>query len=108
MFSSLVGNLPWDVKDEDLKNVFSKVGTIISLRMPTDPESGRSRGFAFCEFKEQESVSVAIKHFNGFELNGRKIRVDSAANNPEKDNKSGPAALEVNNETSFCLMCFSS
>lgn len=80
-----------------MKKVFSQVGTVISLRMPNDPESGRSRGFAFCEYREQESVNQAIKHFSGYDLSGRKIRVDSAANNQDKDAKvSGP----VNNDVS--------
>ena len=85
--SFLVGNLPWDVKEEDLRKIFSQVGTIVSLRMPLDPETGNSKGFAFCEFRDQDSTNVAIKHFNGFEMNGRKIRVDSAANNSDKDSK---------------------
>ncbi|XP_055329297.1 cleavage stimulation factor subunit 2 tau variant-like isoform X2 [Paramacrobiotus metropolitanus] len=85
--SVYIGNLPWDIKEDDLKEVFARVGTIVSLRMPNDPESGKSRGFAFCEYRDQESVNVAIKHFNGYELLGRKIRVDSAANNQDKDAK---------------------
>ncbi|OQV15726.1 putative Cleavage stimulation factor subunit 2 [Hypsibius exemplaris] len=92
--SVYIGNLPWDVKEEDLKGIFNKVGTIISLRMPLDQDQ-KSKGFAFCEFREQDSVAMAIKHFNGFEFSGRKMKVDSATNNVDKDSRMmGPVAIE--------------
>lgn len=96
--SVYIGNLPWDVKEDELKKIFSSVGTIVSLRMPVDPETQRSRGFAFCEYREQESVATAIKHFNGFEHNGRKIRVDSASNSGEKDGKATSGGYVPENE----------
>ncbi|GAV02121.1 hypothetical protein RvY_12723 [Ramazzottius varieornatus] len=96
--SVYIGNLPWDVKEDELKKIFSQVGTIVSLRMPVDPETQRSRGFAFCEYREQESVATAIKHFNGYEHNGRKIRVDSASNSSEKDGKATSGGYIQENE----------
>ncbi len=76
-----VGNLPWSTKAEDLQDVFSRHGEVISTRVITDRETGRSRGFGFVEVidKDVESMIAAL---NGTELEGRVITVNEAR---EKD-----------------------
>jgi cleavage stimulation factor subunit 2 len=75
----LVGNISYDVTEDQIKNVFSRVGTIVHFRLVHDRDTGRPKGFGFCEFIDVPTAEAAIRNFNGFELNGRPLRVDSAA-----------------------------
>ncbi|MBO8136747.1 MAG: RNA-binding protein [Desulfotomaculum sp.] len=72
-----VGNLPWATKAEDLKKAFSSYGEVISSRVITDRETGRSRGFGFVEVND-EDASKMIAALNGTELEGRIITVNEA------------------------------
>lgn len=72
-----VGNLPWSVRDEELEEIFSEHGTVTSARVITDRDTGRSRGFGFVEM-ETDDVNALINATNGFEINGRPIRVNEA------------------------------
>eukprot|EP00937_MAST-01D_sp_MAST-1D-sp2_P000914 g914.t1 len=73
-----VANISYDVGVEQLKELFSRVGTVINVRIVTDKDTGRSRGFGFIEFTEESSVQSAIAQLKGMEINGRPIRVDRA------------------------------
>jgi RNA recognition motif-containing protein len=73
-----VGNLSFDTTSEELKSVFSEVGEVASVVLPTDRMSGRPRGFAFVEFANEEHAGEAIRRFEGFELGGRRLRVNEA------------------------------
>ncbi len=77
-----VGNLSWQTTEEDLQKLFSKEGTVESVRLITDRNTGRSKGFAFVETSE-ETAQKLINTFNGAELDGRKIVVSEAK--PKKD-----------------------
>lgn len=77
-----VGNLSWQTTEEDLQKLFSKEGTVESVRLITDRNTGRSKGFAFVETSE-ETAQKFINTFNGTELDGRKIVVSEAK--PKKD-----------------------
>lgn len=72
-----VGNLPWATKAEDLKEVFSQYGEVISSRVITDRETGRSRGFGFVEVADQDAEQI-IAALNGTELGGRVLTVNEA------------------------------
>jgi len=72
-----VGNLPWATTPDDLTEAFSAHGQVISSRIITDRESGRSRGFGFVEVEEGE-VEKLIEAMNGTELNARTITVNEA------------------------------
>jgi len=72
-----VGNLPWATKAEDLANAFSVHGEVISSRVITDRETGRSRGFGFVEVREEDAEAM-IAAMNGTELDGRVITVNEA------------------------------
>lgn len=72
-----VGNLPYTVTDESLKDLFSEVGTVISANVITCKLSGRSKGFGFVEM-EDEDADKAVSALNGKEVEGRQIVVDIA------------------------------
>ena len=72
-----VGNLPWATKAEDLQDAFAQHGEVISARVITDRETGRSRGFGFVEVADNAADEI-IAALNGTELNGRIITVNEA------------------------------
>jgi hypothetical protein len=63
-----VGNLSYNTTDEDLRTLFSQAGTVSSVEVIKDRDSGRSKGFAFVEMSSQAEVESAIKAFNGYSL----------------------------------------
>ena len=73
-----VGNLPWAFNNETLMETFKTHGNVISAKVVTDKESGRSRGFGFVEMENDSDANSAIKALNGSELNGRNIVVNEA------------------------------
>jgi len=78
-----VGNLPWSTKAEDLADAFSLHGEVLSSRVITDRETGRSRGFGFVEVND-EDVENMIAAMNGAEFNGRVITVNEAKARDER------------------------
>lgn len=73
-----VGNLSYKTKDEDLKTAFEKAGVVVSAKVLTDRETGRSRGFGFVEMETEEGAQTAVQTLNGFMLDGRKLKVDES------------------------------
>ncbi len=73
-----VGSLSWDTNDDGLHEAFSQFGEITEAKVINDRDSGRSRGFGFVTFADDEAADKAIAAMNGFELDGRAIRVDVA------------------------------
>lgn len=73
-----VGSLPWAVNDEALKAAFEVHGNVVSAKVITDRETGRSRGFGFVEMENETDANNAIQALNGSELNGRNIIVSEA------------------------------
>jgi RNA recognition motif-containing protein len=73
-----VGNLPWALNDEELKEAFKDHGNILSANIVTDKHTGRSRGFGFIEMENEGEANDAIKSMNGVELKGRKLVVAAA------------------------------
>ena len=73
-----VGSLPWAVNDETLKAAFEAHGTVISAKVITDRQTGRSRGFGFVEMENESDASNAIQALNGTEFKGRNIIVSEA------------------------------
>jgi RNA recognition motif-containing protein len=73
-----VGSLPWAVSDEALKEAFTQYGNVVSAKVVTDRQTGRSRGFGFVEMESDSEASAAIEALNGSDLNGRNIVVNEA------------------------------
>ncbi|MBE0571438.1 MAG: RNA-binding protein [Ignavibacteriaceae bacterium] len=73
-----VGNLPWTFSNNQLMDTFKPFGNVISAKVVTDKESGKSRGFGFVEMENDYGANSAIKALNGSELSGRKLVVAAA------------------------------
>jgi cold-inducible RNA-binding protein len=84
-----VGNLDFNTTRDEVQSLFSQIGEIKDVFLPTDRESGRPRGFAFVEFVNEEDAAKAIERFNGYELSGRALRVNAAEDRPRRDAAGG-------------------
>jgi RNA recognition motif-containing protein len=73
-----VGSLSWGVNDESLRDAFSAHGEISEAVVISDRDTGRSRGFGFVTFEDDDAADKAVAALNGTELDGRTIRVDVA------------------------------
>ncbi|XP_054710929.1 cleavage stimulation factor subunit 2-like [Uloborus diversus] len=85
MRSVFVGNIPYEATEEQLKDIFAEVGPVVSFRLVYDRETGKPKGYGFCEYKDQEMALSAMRNLNGYELNGRALRVDNAASEKSKE-----------------------
>ncbi len=79
-----VGNLNFRTTEQQLSDALSAAGQITHVHIGTDRETGRSRGFAFVEFSSEEEAAEAIKKFDGQEVDGRKLRVNTAEDRPRR------------------------
>lgn len=73
-----IGSLPWAVNDQELEELFKDFGTIVSAKVIIDRESGRSKGFGFVEFADDDAAKAAMEKLNGSDLQGRTIVVSEA------------------------------
>ncbi len=73
-----MGNLSFGTTQSELERLFSEAGEVVSVVLPTDRDSGRPRGFAFVEFADSLSAAAAAEKFDGYELDGRSLRVNEA------------------------------
>ncbi|CAH3920610.1 cleavage stimulation factor subunit 2 tau variant [Pieris brassicae] len=78
MRSVFVGNIPYEATEEKLKDIFSEVGPVLSFKLVFDRETGKPKGYGFCEYKDQETALSAMRNLNGYEIGGRSLRVDNA------------------------------
>ena len=81
-----VGNLPFQTTEDDLSDLFGQVGAVESVRIITDRDTGRSRGFGFIEMGDEEAEK-AINEFNGKDMEGRPLTVNEAR--PQVDRGGG-------------------
>ena len=73
-----VGNLPFRASETEVRELFAQHGTVQSVRLITDRQTGRPRGFGFVEM-DQEEADAAIKAIDGTEFGGRSLRVNEAS-----------------------------
>ena len=78
-----VGNLSWNLKDQDLLNLFASHGEVASAKIVTDKFTGRSKGFGFVEMPNDEQAQAAIAALNGTEVDGRNVVVNESRPKPE-------------------------
>ena len=84
-----VGNLSFDASEDDVRGAFATFGTVESVKMIMDRETGRPRGFAFVNMTESDEANTAIESLNGSELLGRELRVREATPRPERPRGGG-------------------
>ena len=85
--SIYVGNLSYDVTENDLTGVFAEYGAVKRVQLPTDRETGRKRGFAFVEMGTEAEEAAAIEALDGAEWMGRSLKVNKAK--PKEDRGGG-------------------
>lgn len=79
-----VGNLSYGTTEEDLRALFTQAGTVASVDVIKDRDTGRSKGFAFVQMSSQSEAEQAIKLFNGYEMDGRALKVNAARPKEER------------------------
>ena len=82
-----VGNLPFNLGEEDLKEIFEEYGEVASAKVISDKFSGRSKGFGFVEMDSDDDANNAIKELNNAEVGGRNIKVNESK--PRENNRGG-------------------
>src|SRR4029077_19443650 len=87
-----VGNLPYTTGEAELQELFSKAGTVESVRVMRDAATGRARGFAFVEMSTDEEAQKAASEFNQFQMGGRALTVNEARPKPEFSGGGGGGA----------------
>jgi RNA recognition motif-containing protein len=73
-----VGNLSYSTKDADLREVFGEYGELASVAVITDRDTGRSKGFGFVEFANDDDAKAAMEDLNGKEVGGRVLKINEA------------------------------
>lgn len=84
-----LGNLPFSASDEDIREAFAAYGTIEDLFIPLDRETNRPRGFAFITLADDDLARKAIEEMDGFDLQGRNLRVNEAEERRPQQNRGG-------------------
>jgi cold-inducible RNA-binding protein len=84
-----VGNLAFETSSNDLQTLFAQAGTVESVSVIEDRETGRSRGFGFVEMATKEEGAAAIQQFNGQDLGGRALNVNEAKPRENRGNGGG-------------------
>ncbi len=83
-----VGNLPFSASEEEIRELFSQHGTVHQVKLITDRETGRPRGFGFVEM-DPEEADKAIEALNGADMGGRDLRVNEARPRTERGSRGG-------------------
>lgn len=79
-----VGNLSYDTKEDDLRTLFAQAGTVASVALIKDRDTGQSKGFAFIEMSNQAEAEKAIQMFNNFSFGNRPLKVNLARPKEER------------------------
>jgi RNA recognition motif-containing protein len=84
-----VGNLSYNTHEDGLRDLFAAYGTVESVKIITDRDSGASKGFGFVEMGNDDEARAAISGTNGSEVDGRAIKVNEAMDKPRRDSGGG-------------------
>ncbi|KAF8580784.1 hypothetical protein K439DRAFT_1414977 [Ramaria rubella] len=82
-----VGNVPYNMSEDTLIDVFKKVGQVVGFRLVFDRETGKPRGYGFCEFADHETAQSAVRNLNNVDCGGRPLRIDLADSDPFLEGK---------------------
>ena len=83
-----VGNIPYSADEEVLKELFSQHGVVDSVKIITDRDSGKSKGFAFINMASEEDTQSAISNLHESDMDGRKLVVNIARPRKQQENRS--------------------
>jgi RNA recognition motif-containing protein len=84
-----IGNMSFDTTEDQLRQAFEGFGEVSTVKIITDRDTGRPKGFAFVEMPELSAANAAIGGLNGHELNGRPLNVNEAKPKAEGGNRTG-------------------
>jgi RNA recognition motif-containing protein len=87
MYKLFVGGLPFSTTSEELEQIFAEFGTVASAKVITDRDTGRSKGFGFVEFENDDEGKKAEKEMNGKEVGGRSVTVNEARPKQPRENR---------------------
>lgn len=85
-----VGNLPHEITNSDLQDLFEPHGTVLSAQVIVDRDTNRSKGFGFVEMKNDQEAEAAIEVMNGKEVSGRALTVNEARPRENRPDRRGP------------------
>lgn len=88
MKSIYVGNLPYTATEEDVRGLFSPYGNVESVRLMTDRDTGRPRGFGFVSMADEDAMA-AIKALDGQPFGGRNLRINESEDRRPSDGRPG-------------------
>ena len=89
MYKLFVGGLPFTTTDDELQQVFAEFGTVASAKVITDRDTGRSKGFGFVEFENDDEGKKAEAAMNGKEIGGRSVTVNEARPKQPREDRGG-------------------
>lgn len=92
-----LGSIPYDQTEQQILDLCTNVGPVINLRMMFDPTTGKSKGYAFIEFKDLESSASAVRNLNGYPLGNRFLKCGYSSNN---DISNSSSSTNNNNNSS--------
>ena len=95
-----IGNLPFEIKDADLKELFSRAGTCVSAAVVMDRATGKPRGFGFVQMSTDDEAHRAIAELNGATMGGRNISVSEARERGAGPRPSGPRPADFASQAS--------
>ncbi|KAK4898276.1 hypothetical protein LTR27_004283 [Elasticomyces elasticus] len=84
-----IGNIPYGVSEEQICEIFGRVGTVVNFRLVYDKETQRPKGFGFLEYTDVDAAASAVRNLNDFEVMGRTLRVDYSNDNGGGAKKDG-------------------
>src|ERR1700759_3887770 len=88
MTTIYVGNLSFNATEQDVRSMFERHGPVESVKLISDRETGKPRGFGFVDMPQNEA-QAAIQALNGFQMNGRPLRVNEAQERPQRPRSVG-------------------
>ncbi|GAA6617768.1 RNA recognition motif domain-containing protein [Scytonema sp. NUACC26] len=99
--SIYVGNLSYEVQENDIRHVFSEYGTVKRVQLPVDRETGRVRGFAFVDMETDAEETTAIESLDGAEWMGRNLKVNKAKPREDRGSSYGGGGRRGNNSGGY-------
>lgn len=76
-----IGNIPYGVSEEQICDIFGRIGAVLNFRLVYDKETGKPKGFGFLEYGDVDAAASAVRNLNGFEIMGRELKVDYSNDN---------------------------